>query len=302
MPRQIFDDDEPLLDYGDMDQLAELGIGDRGYANVEPPGGSNHLFGDQFERRARELAHRSNPQSPIVQDLPIRSHPMWDGNNEIGQSVPFAPDALNRQMVLKMPTWGPPRVWTIALGINQVADVSQRWGVKALIQAGTGGAIQEIQIDWTQGTSIQVVANAITIIAEWRFDFATDERPSDAVLTATVSEYGGLCSIPPTFSQELQRINTLLPAGQTDAFAIPRFARQLMLSRKVSNLTFLAGTTYLFTPLPTVVNVDATWTGADILTVGNRIPIPPTSRYLIGSNAGLADGVVLANAHWLITG
>jgi len=259
----------------------------------------NHPMVDDFTLRAMRQRQTQQPQVPATYSLPLRSHPMWDGNNELGQEQAFAPDASNRQTVLKMGVWGPPQTWTLSLGINKVADVAQRWGVTAEVITGVGGATQTRLVDWVQGTTVVVMANAVQVNAIWRFDFAGDVRPTDARLSALIAQGNNTDSLP-TLTQELIRTNPLAPAGQAAPAEIPRFAKYLTVSNNLNALGLDPATLYRFTPLPNTVNVDANWTAAQILASGNRIPIPPTSRYLIGSNAGLADGMTLGNAYWQI--
>lgn len=148
---------------------------------------NSHTFQDDFALRAQRQRARQQPAGILpVYPLPLRNHAMWAGNNEIGQEVAFAPDANNRQTILKMGEWGFPEVWTIMLGIVYTPDVPDIsvFNIIANISAGVGGAVQEFRVDWNSGTIIRCVMNAVVITAEYSIAASV---PSDLRLRATIA-------------------------------------------------------------------------------------------------------------------
>lgn len=97
----------------------------------------------------------------------------WSGDNALGNVVDYAPDAQNRQSILKLDEWGPPEMWTISLGIDRpTPDYTYDGGwfeVKALISVGSGGSTQLIEVDWINGVQLSVPMNAVNVTAVYEF-------------------------------------------------------------------------------------------------------------------------------------
>ena len=224
MPRHIFDNDEPLLDYGAIDELALLGIGDRGYADVEPPYGGNEVFDDHFERRAAEI-QRAPPGTRSVQVTHPKNGP-WSGNNQLGIQQPFAPNSNNEQTILKLDEWGFPEVWTVLLGVtydaNQLSADTDGFVINCLAVVGCGGTTQQVSLDWKNGTSFSAPMNALNIIARY---FATpDSVPSDLRLNVTIAK-GKLTSTPPTNTRDF-----VATAGAfSGVVEVPQYTQRLYL-------------------------------------------------------------------------
>lgn len=141
---------------------------------------------DDFTLRAARLRSKQQPPGvPPMYPLPLRNHPMWSGNNELGMEVAFAPDANNRQTILKMDEWGFPEIWTVMLGIKYTDSLFPGPGfeVVAVVNAGSGGATQTIEIDWVQGAVFSLPMNALNLVAQYQ---NADGVPSDLRLLVTL--------------------------------------------------------------------------------------------------------------------
>lgn len=193
---------------------------------------------DDFSLRAARQAAKAAPAGlSISQDLPLRSHPMWSGNNEIGNEVPFAPDANNRQMILKMGEWGPPKVWTGALGIihsDITGSATRALAIQAELQFGSGGIIQEAVIDWLEGTTFTMPFNSIVVTAVYAA--SPVGLPTDIRLRATVGVGEKERGRPPIFSIQVPSMVTGGGTVQSDIFRVPAFAKSVMVvDRSTSN-------------------------------------------------------------------
>ena len=103
------------------------------------------------------------PVAPV-----IPSSGWWTGNNQLGNEVAFAPDANNRQTILKLEEWGPPEVWTVSLFLTHEIAAFNAFDVTAELDFGAGGATQIVQMDWINGAQISVPMNAIDVIATFK--------------------------------------------------------------------------------------------------------------------------------------
>jgi hypothetical protein len=146
-------------------------LGSEDVVRLEPDMDQDEIFDDQFERRAHEL-QRTPGQDKTVSTVPNKKGP-WSGNNNLGIERPFAPDANNRQTIIKLPEWGFPETWTLCLGLtyntalHAVAPSAGKFTVVAEIEFGTGGVIQTVEMDWKQGASIVLPMNALNVIASY---------------------------------------------------------------------------------------------------------------------------------------
>lgn len=132
---------------------------------------------DQFERRAAELAREGKLGHPA--QAPVGNEPRtgsWTGSNQLGNELPFEPDANNRQTILKLDEWGYPEIWTVSLGIKGFPQGTfDRIGIRAIIEYGAGGITQTVVIDWRNGSRISLPMNAVNVIAEfYDIDFSDE--------------------------------------------------------------------------------------------------------------------------------
>lgn len=128
------------------------------------------LVDTTFERKVAEMEPAHPPL--VTQDSHARKGP-WTGNNQLGYSLAFAPDADNQQTVLKLDEWGFPEVWTVSLSLEGFDNLEafgpvNGFGVRALIHFGVGGATQTIEVDWKTGTQLSLAMNAINVIANYQ--------------------------------------------------------------------------------------------------------------------------------------
>lgn len=285
MPKQIFDDDQPLLDYGSIDELSTLGIGDRGYANVTPPDGGDHLFEDQFERRAAEIDRTPNGTQPVV--LVEQKYGPWTANNQFGSEKPFAAVANNNESILKLPEWGFPQVWSVMLS-STTEDDDADYTVIASVEAGVGGITDTFEVDWQPGITFSVVANALNITARYEI---TTSLPSDLRLRAMVGRE------PLNGNAPTRTFRGTAAAGARTEFVIPKYAKSVVVlpGPTPNNDIYNALTDYEMTVSPgtgLTVNV----TGAQLLAFGNgnEIPIPGHSYYFgVDNNTGVDLDFVL---------
>lgn len=185
----------------------------------------SHPMVDDFTMRALRQQSKQPPGIPINYNLPLRNHPLWSGNNEIGNEVAFAPDDNNRQMVLKMEEWGEPRVWTGALGIAHSELTSGLLAVTAEIQFGVGGAVQDVSIDWLEGVTFSIPFNSIVISAV--FASSASGLPNDIRLRATVG-VGEKSGESPARSFQVPALVTGGLTVRSTPIRVPRFARSVM--------------------------------------------------------------------------
>jgi len=151
---------------------------------VEPPVFSedqSRPMLDDFTLRAARHVSRRDPGAAAPQEVvPVEPRKgSWSGYNQLGIEVPFAPNANNEQTVLKLDEWGMPLDWTVSFGIATPTGVEGGgFDVTALLRFGSGGATQEVEIDWLAGSAITLPMNAVNVIA--RYNFADLESPPEA--------------------------------------------------------------------------------------------------------------------------
>lgn len=253
---------------------------------------SSHPMIDDFSMRAsRQRARAQPPGVPMQFPLPLRNNPMWSGNNEIGNEVEFAADANNRQMVIKMEEWGEPQVWTAMLGIaytpNLLSDTSF-FDLTAEVQAGVGGATQEFEVDWGEGTQFSCPANTLVVTAKYTVIGGTTlEVPADLKLRATVGRKPYTNPSSPTRSLTTESIGI---GGLSLPIIIPKFARRLTpLASFGLTDPYAATTIYFWQNNPTIPSTIGSFTGAQFLNFASQgIPVPTDARALIVFNNGVA--------------
>lgn len=246
-----------------------------------------HPMVDDFSMRAARMRERVAPSIASVFSLFKRTDPMWSASNELGGEVAFAAAANSRQMVLKLEEWGVPEVWTVTLGI--VYDVNESlptssFNIVAKLDLGAGGAVQEVEVDWKEGTVVSATMNALTVTAVYQ-DPPTDVPPS-LRLRATVSR-GTVSSARPQRSF----LSSVAPAANTTALiSIPKFAKS------VSPIAFQAAPAIPFTnasPTDPLVRylflsnaeVVGSFTGAEWANFApTGMPIPPNARFMAALN------------------
>jgi hypothetical protein len=175
---------------------------------------------DPFELRAR--GQEAPVASQVTQPIEPRTGP-WSGNNQLGISRQFAPDANNRQTILKLDEWGMPKVWTVMLGISDddLGLIGYTLRVKAVLDIGVGGVTQRVVVDWKQGTVISAPMNALNIISDYELSSGYDpavDTPIELRVSLSQGDHGGEAS--PTFTTFLSGS----AGGAAKLVDIPAFA------------------------------------------------------------------------------
>jgi len=280
--KKIFENQEPLLDYNKMDdELGMLGIGDRGFVNVNPPYGSDDAFDDQFERRASELQRVPSSLKP-VHIIPNKSGP-WSGNNQLGNVLPFQDNAQNEQTILKLDEWGYPRVWTVHLEMEFDDTVSTTFEVVAKIVAGIGGNTIDFEVDWSRGASFSFAFNALNVIAKYS---NTVDLPTDLRLGVNIGHY------PLPGARPTRTFTNLLtvPGGTPLRLKIPKFAKyyRALSVTLAPQIPYQAGVEFTLLGSGTSGTVKYTFDGANYFAFNptGKVPIPGGCEELVITNNG----------------
>lgn len=127
------------------------------------------------------------PQAPG----PARGN--WTGNNNLGASIKFMADATNRQKVLQLPEWGPPKEWTLSLGMQyneENAPAAMNFRIVAEVTIGVGGATQTFNVDLGRGIKLSATMNSVNVVYKYTTDLIAGGLlvPDDLHLTALLSE------------------------------------------------------------------------------------------------------------------
>lgn len=225
----------PLLSSLEREFYEHLGA--EADVRLEPGINQDEIFDDQFERRAHEI-QRTPAASSAVSIVSPKTGP-WTGNNQLGIERVFAPDANNRQTILKLDEWGFPQMWTLALGLSYDADeygssglVLGSFGLVAEVEFGCGGVIQYVEIDWKIGTTITLPMNAVNVVASYSSvptEGGEVALPPDLRLRANIV-HGSLTQANPTRTLNLAELGT--------SVLIPPFARRFRLIPQLDPLTF----------------------------------------------------------------
>lgn len=236
-------------------------------------------------------------------------HGIWSDSNNFGAEVAFDPDQDNRQRVIKLPEWGEPVVWTVSLGIDyteeawpQVGPGGQRgFEIVGEVTYGVGGATQTIEVDWLQGTTFSVPANAISVDAFYDFPFDPSEgprtqQPRDIRLSVLLGRGGSSSGVRPTRSARLLDGSPLTHLDNEQLAPsparVPKFGKRVFLLSTAPPEQFGAlvnGNNYLvFFAAPDVANaafrVASVRITSSVLVEGVRVP--PFAKYVTLQNVG----------------
>lgn len=255
------------------------------------------VFEDDFGRRARELLPTPNASSGVA-IVPARTGP-WSGYNGLGIERGFAADENNLQTILRLNEWGFPEVWTLALGLNDFSfddnpnDIA--FDVTALIEFGSGGVMQNVEIDWVNGASISLPMNAVNVIARYATlsSEGSTSIPSDLRLRCSLvrGRNGNAC---PT--------RTIITEEGDEEVRIPPFAKAVHVAASLSlpgispfqfysngsyvqfqakpGVTPITGPAYLTSQMTSFIDFTNSLVGGPMW-----LPIPPVARYLQYLNA-----------------
>lgn len=131
---------------------------------------ASHPLVDDFSLRAARQQARQAPGTPPVFPLPLRNHPLWSGNNSLGFELPIidvSETAVFERTVLKLDEWGMPDVWTVVLSTNFQSQFGinddQAFLLIGEIEFGAGGAVDQVTVDWLNGTVLRLPMNALSV-------------------------------------------------------------------------------------------------------------------------------------------
>ena len=211
----------------------------------------------------------------------------WSDYPHFGEEQAFAPDARNRQLILKADELGPPEVYTLTLGIFYTeqdwagSEGGRAFEVEAEISFGAGGATQVVRIDWVQGAQISLPMNAVSVVATYNIDaFAGPQPPSDLRLSVMLGKGPALGKSQWTDPTAIE----LVAAGQTPPARIPAFASRihvLAANPAGSDLNFTAGNFLIFLggPLTGDRQIASVRLDQYLNAVGEGIVIPGQGKY-----------------------
>jgi len=240
---------------------------------------------DDFTLRAQRLQSRSAPSLPMAQQVPLRSHPMWSGNNEFGFEAPFQPDATNRQMILKLGEFDYPKAWSVMLGadIPFTSTGTPLYNIVAEVAVGAGGIVDQFEVDWSPGVAFNVTGNTLIINARY-------ESNSDIQAGIRLRALVGQGSIDGASPSRSFLLNQAIGVG--DPFRMPRYARSMQAlpaSAFPSTGAYDALMLYHFMQSPTTGFV-TTLTGVQLLALGAKVEIPGSTNFVRIDN--LTAGIV----------
>jgi len=209
----------------------------------------------------------------------------WSNYPQLGEEQAFAPDANNRQTILKADELGPPEVYTITLGITYSEQdwpgAGRAFEVEAEINFGAGGATQVAKIDWVQGAQISLPMNAVNVVATYNMDgTAAPQPPADLRLSAMLGRGPALGKSQRTDPTPL----SLVALGQTPPRRIAAFASRvhvLATNPASSDLIFTAGNFLILQggPLPGDEQVASVRLDQYLNAIGEGIVIPGQAKY-----------------------
>jgi hypothetical protein len=173
----------------------------------------------------------------------------WSNYPQLGEEQAFAPDANNRQTILKADELGPPEVYTLTLGIayseQDWPGAGRAFEVEAEINFGAGGATQVVKIDWVQGAQISLPMNAVNVVATYNIGITAPQPPADLRLSVMLGRGPALGKARWTDPSHF----SLVALGQTAPRRIAAFASRVLViasSPAGADLVFTAGNFLVF--------------------------------------------------------
>lgn len=217
----------------------------------------------------------------------------WTGNQNLGSTRVWDPDALGRQTIFKMPEWGMPQVWTVSLGLDSTGsnwDGVASFDLTAEVVIGVGGTTQLVELDWVAGSCLIVPANAIEVVARLYTDSSNNiySNPGNIHLSAMVAR--GSVGVPSATRSFRFAVDNAV--GSSATMRIPSFAKWMSV---INGSNTGAGQTSAYAA--TMRYEFLTGSGGNIVTemygdmlvnLGGVVPIPATARYFKVWNASAA--------------
>lgn len=251
--------------------------------------------GDRIEQQMFKDARRDVGTPEVTFAYPRKG--VWSGDNQLGVELPFELDANNQQTIFKMDEWGFPQVWTISLGIElpKALIQGQIFDVVAQVSFGSGGIIQDFEVDWVEGTIFSLPLNAINVRARWSSRaLIAGIFPPKGIRISTLIAKGALRHARATFTSFFGNLD---PGESVIGFGnvfqpIPAFAKSVvvtpvgpgdaaLLYDPASSLSFFMNEN---TAVPAnILNIPGDLLGP---TASFKVPIPATARYWSFTNGG----------------
>lgn len=157
------------------------------YGPLEVRGPINIAVDDVIPEKYRPI------KRAVATTVNIPLNGAWTGNNNLGFITNFQPDANWDQVILKLPEWGMPEIWTLMLGLDYerrawpMAAPHYYFEIKALLSVGCGGTSVDMEMDWKRGACISLPLNALSVKAHYSFPAGTPSFPPNLRLSAHVS-------------------------------------------------------------------------------------------------------------------
>lgn len=209
----------------------------------------------------------------------------WSNYPQLGEEQAFAPDANNRQLILKADELGPPEVYTITLGIayseQEWAGTARAFGVEAELNFGAGGATQVVKIDWVQGTQISLPMNTVSVVATYNLGDPEAPPPPEDLRLSVLLGRGPALGLSHWTDPALFHLVAL---GQTSPRRIPAFASRLNVLAATpasADLLFTSGNFLIFQGGPTVEDQQIASVRLDqyLNAIGEGVAIPGPAKY-----------------------
>lgn len=256
--------------------------------------------GDRIDEVSMQEARRDGGTQMVQLAYPRQG--VWSGKNQLGVELPFQLDANRMQTIFKMDEWGFPEVWTVSLGLQLPEDLTegQIFDIVGEVNFGSGGIMQQFDVDWVDGTAFSLPMNAINVRARWNSRaLIQGVEPPPGIRVSTLIARSSIRHARATFTSFMGS----LPVGEflRNTFAvppifqpIPAFAKSVVVvpttPADAANL-YAAGSSLQFlmnnnTAVPaTILGVPGTFLGP---TASFKVPIPATARYFTFFNGGAA--------------
>lgn len=226
---------------------------------------------------------------------------VWSGKNQLGFEMPFDPNAATPQTILKLDEWGFPRNWTVSLGVRFDTELAatEAFDAVAIVDFGSGGIMQQVNVDFVDGTVFCLPMNAINVRCVLNPLQAFSATPvPNGVKVSVLLAHNAPARSRATFTHFLN-----LPPGSTSSagfpnLRIPLFAKSvqiLPLNNSDNPLVYSAAFSIKFFANSLATIPVASVTG-DHLTPGTKIPIPALARYFVAENTGAT--AMVASSIW----
>lgn len=252
---------------------------------------------DDFTLRAARQRARQAPALPLVMPVPLRTHPIWTSNNSLGFELRIddaSASALFERTVLKLDEFGMPETWTLALSTNFEANsdnADQAFFLVGLLEIGSGGVVDQIGVDWRNGTTFRLPMNALNLKVRGFFGTPAGGPgsvvPSGFAVRAILSR-ANQSGLPPQLTAQLSASNGAADPSDT-AVAVPKYAKTfkpVATTAAAATAMFAAGNFWEFWATSGAGGtLIGTLRAQDVPSyLGGGIPIPNPARFVSFNN------------------